>query len=232
MDIVQNKRNRRSLEPFSGDSPKKGSSYLYDRIYTWIAENRSGSRAIYLSNRTRSANLSPAEAAWLHRLLSNHTNNTEISILLNMPVSIRMAIQIYHDQANEKNMVRATRREPSELLVPNHMPGGKRRAILDVARDQLCIIFDVEEPNKEVDTCIGILSNLISEKDMESAEDATNRFVLCLLLSLRSNNPYIFCGADRVRVHIWKLADELLAPEYERKMYDWNSIMSPGIVAN
>lgn len=227
----RDRKIHRSIENLMAESPKKGSPYCYDRIQAWIANNKAGARAMYLSTRVRNTNLSLVESTWVLNMLTGvRVDRTELSILLSMPSHIRMAIQSYHDSARAHGMILTTKRDPSELIVTSG-------EVLAVAREQLGVIFNTEDPTDEVKFCIEILTKLLAPvlipirtQDQSEARGISNQFILCLLISLRSNNPQIFCDATTVGRHVWTLVAEMLRDDEKTITEDCSIIFSPGTI--
>lgn len=215
---------RRSYESLQAESPKKGSPFCYDSIQTWVFRNHLPNRAMYLSTMIRRSNLSLLESTWVWTVLSGRYNYTEMSILLSMPTHIRNAVQSYHQEAGANRWVLKSNRDPSELCVnPNQFSSS-----LDVAEEQFRVIFNVEESTVEVNACMYLLNSLTASG--ANPKDTIDRFAMCLLISLRDENPQMFCRASNVRGHVWPLLLELLGAEQKVATKDQSVLFSPGTI--
>lgn len=224
----RSRKIRRSIESVFAESPKKDSPYCYDRIQAWIANNRTGNRAMYLSARVRTSNLSLTEATWTWNMLTRRSDRTETNVILGMPGHIRSAIQTYHDLARRDGLILTSNREPSELIITPDPA-----ATLDPMREQLGVIFNCDVFSAEVEVCMRIFGTLFPEdprtyENTEERRDLSNQFVLYLLISLRSDNPLMFRNAVQVGSHVWTLVSELLCEEEKIAVEDRYPIFSPG----
>lgn len=221
------RRISRSIENLMAESPKKGSPYCYDRIHAWIVNNKSTNRAMYLSTLLRRSNLSLLETTWVWGVLSRKQCHAETSVLLDMLGYVRNAVQTYHDIARAHGLSLSSARDPSQMIInPNSFPDA-----LDAAMEQFRIIFNVEENTREVAVCMQILQDLLlfAHVRAENPRELANHFSLCLLISLRGENPQMFRNASNIRSHVWSLAVELLN-HYEKTIEDQPILFSPGTI--